>query len=274
MIIVKLSGGLGNQMFEYAFAKSLSMKMNTNLKIDLSFLLNRNMGPNFVYRDYELDLLSVKPDFDLSNINEKIYLVNEPHFHFSEQMYDLNINNIYLDGYWQSYKYFENYEDIIRNEFEFKNKIKNSSDIKLIDKLNEIESCNSVMINIRRTDYLTNNFHGVMTIEYITNAVKIMNERIDKPKFFVFSDDIEWCVDNLKIENIEIVDHSFMGHRFGYYLQLMINCRHFIIPNSTFAWWAAWLNNHKQKIVIAPKKWFTDDTIITDDLIPATWMRI
>lgn len=270
MIISKLLGGLGNQMFEYAFGRSLSLKYNVDLKLDVTYLLDRTHS-NFKFRDYDLDIFNISSDvgnFNVSNI------VVEPHFHFSQRLInllDLNSNlDLYLDGFWQSYKYFQDYENVIKRDFKFKNDI--------IDYSKELEfkikNSNSVMINVRRTDYLNNSFHGVMGTEFIMKGVEIIKCKVENPYFFIFSDDIDWCINNIQIDNMFIVDHLHKGYKFDNYLNLMKLCNHFITPNSTFSWWAAWLGEKKDKIVIAPNKWFTDSLINTSDLIPSDWIRI
>ncbi len=278
MIIAKLMGGLGNQMFQYAIARNLSLKYNVPLKIDLSFLNNRNMGSNFVYRDYDLSLFEVEPDFDV-DFSKKIVVANQPHYHYSQEFIDsignllMTGNNVLLDGYWQTSLFFSDFEIQIRKDFQFKDKIENQTgDVK--EMLDLINSTNSVMLNVRRTDYLNTSFHGVMGLDYLDHAKELIETKVENPHYFIFSDDVEWCKENINYENMTIVDHSYKGDKFGYYLQLMMNCKHFIIPNSTFAWWAAWLNNDSSKIVIAPKQWFTDSNINTTDLIPSNWIRI
>lgn len=277
MIIARLAGGLGNQMFQYAFARTLSLRHNTPLKIDLSFLKNRNMGPNFVYRNYELDIFNVVEDFDFTF--ENCIRAGEPHSNFSQEMvnsiarYQID-KDIMIDGYWQSVKYFEEFESVIKSDLTFKNLVNDSSDDKIQSMLNDIRSTNSVMLNIRRTDFLNNDFHGVMGLEYINKSTELLESKIDSPKYFIFSDDIEWCKENIKLNNMVIVDHSYKGDRFSYYLQLMKECKNFIIPNSSFAWWSAWLSDSPNKIVIAPKKWLNDENINTNDLIPSDWIRI
>jgi hypothetical protein len=278
MIIAKLMGGLGNQMFQYAIARNLSLKYNVPLKIDLSFLNNRNMGSNFVYRDYDLSLFEIEPDFNV-DFSKKIVVANQPHYHYSQEFIDsignllMTGNNVLLDGYWQTSLFFSDFEIQIRKDFQFKDKIENQTgDVK--EMLDLINSTNSVMLNVRRTDYLNTSFHGVMGLDYLDQAKELIETKVDNPHYFIFSDDVEWCKENINYENMTIVDHRYKGDKFGYYLQLMMNCKHFIIPNSTFAWWAAWLNNDSNKIVIAPKQWFTDSNINTADLIPSNWIRI
>lgn len=276
MIIVRLMGGMGNQMFQYAFGRALSLKYNTSLKIDLSFLKNRNMGSGFVYRDYDLDIFNVYEDFSVNY--DGVSVANEPFFHYSDSLVNaisqVKDRNILINGYWQSPKYFLGLDSQIKQDFDFKNKVEDSEDENILNMVNLITNSNSVMINVRRTDYLNTNHHGVMGLEYIYKSVDIIKSKVDNPKFFIFSDDINWCKDNIILDNMVIVDHSYKGDRFSYYLQLMVMCSHFIIPNSTFAWWAAWLNKNEDKIVIAPKKWLTDTNINTSDIIPSNWIRI
>lgn len=278
MIISKLMGGLGNQMFQYAVARNLSLKHNVELKIDLSFLNNRNMGSNFVYRDYDLNLFNIKPDFEI-DFSKRIVHSNQPHFHYSKSYIDsisnllLEGNSVLLDGYWQSPFFFSEFEEEIRKDFEFINKVENETG-EIKEMLNLIESTNSVMLNVRRTDYLNTSFHGVMGMDYLNKAKDIIEQKVENPHYFIFSDDVNWCKENINFENMTLVDHRYKGEKFGYYLQLMSKCKHFIIPNSTFAWWAAWLNTIDSKVVVAPKQWFTDNNINTSDLISKNWIRI
>jgi hypothetical protein len=149
-----------------------------------------------------------------------------------------------------------------------------SSNPHTLSLLTNIRESNSVMINVRRADYLNTDFHGVFGMDYINSAVKIVESKVENPKYFIFSDDIEWCIENIDLPNMTIVNHSYKGPKFSHYLQLMMNCKHFIIPNSSFAWWSACLNQNTDKIVIAPKRWFNRDDINTIDLIPDNWLRI
>jgi hypothetical protein len=278
MIIVKLIGGMGNQMFQYAFARALSLKTNTEFKIDLSFLKIKDSGSNYVHRDFDLDIFNIPENIISETQINNSHIIREQIFSYSQNIVDdikqkIDVD-LYLDGYWQSYKYFEEFEIQIKKDFEFKNLIENNKDIDVKNMINDIMGSNSVMVNIRRTDYLNNDFHGVMGVEYINKASKIIDSRINNPRYFVFSDDIEWCEENVKLDNMVIVNHEYKGDRFDLYLQLMKSCKHFIIPNSTFAWWSAWLGDNKNKIVISPKSWFTNDSINTNDLIPSNWIRI
>lgn len=294
MIITKLVGGLGNQMFQYAIARNLAKKNMTSLKLDIAFLLDRTPRRNFIFRNYDLDLLNIKEDFTYpskiaiekkiplfprllsaldSRIRYKIYQENS-NFKYDSLVLSLK-DNIYLKGYWQSEKYFKEIEHIIRKEFSFKSKLDNKSLILA----NKINTSNSICLNVRRTDYVTNQdtnkLLGNMNLNYFQNAYKVIIEKVINPYFYIFSDDIEWCRNNLKLKSQhEFIGHEYAGYKFSSYLQLMIKCKHFIIPNSTFAWWAAWLSANDNKIVIGPDKWFRDKNMNNNDILPNSWIRI
>jgi len=284
MILVKLMGGMGNQMFQYAFAKSLASKCQTSFEMDLSFLKRRDMPEGFVYRNYDLDIYKVEERF-ADELPKKFDLIQEPHYHYSQQTVEdtekklkrkgiFKPKDVLLEGYWQSPKYFKDIEQEIRKNFCFKDSVVDS-DLENISKMySDISNSNSVMINVRRADYLDTDTHGVMGLEFIQKGIDLLNEKISDPKYFIFSDDVEWCKENVKLDNMVLVDHTHKGEKFGSYLELMKSCKHFIIPNSTFAWWAAWLCENENKIVIAPKRWFTDEKINTTDIIPDSWIRI
>ena len=124
------------------------------------------------------------------------------------------------------------------------------------------------------TDPVTKEFHGICSLEYYYNAIKKITEIVRKPHFFIFSDDIKWAQDNLKISYpATFVNHNADGKPFED-LRLMSLCKHHIIANSSFSWWGAWLSIDPDKIVFAPKEWFTDSGRNTDDLIPGSWHRI
>jgi hypothetical protein len=277
MIAVKLMGGLGNQMFQYAFGKKLSLMTGKPLMLDKSFLDRRDLGNNFTYRNFDLDIF--KLNFNFLNSSRPLVHVLEPHFHYSSDTVAkasslLNQgHSLLIEGYWQSEKYFQDIREQIIKDFTFVNDIKER---KLFDNvLQAIGESNSVLINVRRTDYLNTDFHGVMGLDYISQARKIVTSKINDAKFFVFSDDIEWCRSNLSDSNTTIVDHSFAGEKFSSYLQLMSKCKHFIIPNSSFAWWSVYLSESKNKLVVSPKNWFSPTKKIdTSDIYLEDWIRV
>jgi hypothetical protein len=293
MVIVKLQGGMGNQMFQYATAKALARHLATDFKMDLEFLLDRSPRENFVYRDYDLDIFSLEAPvasksetlkfkkLPENKLQTALYLLQnivrpwkyyyEPHFHFAPQVFELP-RHCYLDGYWQTPKYFQSIEQEIRNDFRFREPVIAAS--QELHKM--IKEKNSVCINVRRADFLNNNFHGVCDMKYFNPGIDIVASKVADPHFFIFSDDPQWCLENFKLDYpVTFVGHEHKGNKFSNYLQLMSQCKHYIIPNSSFAWWAVWLNGDRSdKIVVAPTTWFTDGDWDPKDLIPDTWIRV
>jgi hypothetical protein len=292
MVIAKLMGGLGNQMFQYAAGRALASQLNTDLMLDASFLLDRTPRPNFVYRDYDLSIFRLKvpfatdqqiapflkqPSGRLESVTMRLknwvsphIHYKEPHFHFDEKFFKLT-GNVYMEGYWQSPRYFEPIEAQIRSDFQFAIPIPTETQ----SLMQQIQSTEAVCVNVRRTDFLTNKFHGVCDMRYYMPAIDYMIEKLNDPHFFVFSDDPAWCIENFKFPYpFTFVGHEHAGEKFSSYLQLMAACSHFIIPNSSFAWWAVWFRKSIEKIVIAPKIWFTDVRWNPRDLIPAQWIRV
>jgi hypothetical protein len=290
MIKVRLMGGLGNQMFQYALGLALSKQLNTKFIVDDSILLNRsNLKANSVIRDLDLDIFNLdytdrftgnctlKHSFLIRNLNKilpyrfKNYFV-EKHYHYDKDINLLSNKNIVLEGYWQSHKYFDSIKNEIFDSFSFKSEFINKNDTVL----NDILSTNSVCLNVRRGDFLNDTLLGFKDVDFFVKATNFLESKIDSElHYFIFSDDISWCQENLNFLNtFTVVDHSHKGHKFANYLFLMSSCKHFIIPNSTFAWWAAWLSKNAGKIVISPADWFNDSSIDTNDLIPSSWFRV
>ena len=269
MIGVKLMGGLGNQMFQYAVGRSLAEQNKTELLLDTSFLEDKNSGVT-VFRDYELDLF---PNIKENKLREQFpaFQVYEPFFHCDERIKNVTTDeNLYLVGYWQTYKYFSDISDLIVDEFKFPDII----DEKTSSLKEKIISSNSVMINVRRADYLTDSLFENVEMDYYHKCIARMNELLDDPSFYVFSDDTEWCKENFTEEKFFVVDKSYAGPKYIDYLNLMTSCKHHVIPNSTFAWWAAWLNHNDDQIVMYPSKWFTDKNKDTKDLCPPEWIKV
>lgn len=291
MIITKLIGGLGNQMFQYATAKALALKHNVNFKMDVSSL---NLDSEGVYtqRKYELNVFNLP--IQIATINDKAQFLNENSTKITrkiKQLFPFLINtfyaaengsqyhkafskypkNTYLDGFWQSELYFKNIEATIKIDFTFNQNIINKNK----DFVIKIKSCNSISLHVRRGDYvqnsLTNQFHGLCSLDYYTNAIRYIEMKIKNIEIFVFSDDINWCKENLKY-NLPL--HFIETNDAHNDLYLMTQCKHNVIANSSFSWWGAWLNANNEKIVIAPKQWFAKTSIITQDIIPASWIKL
>lgn len=295
MIIVKLKGGMGNQMFQYAIGRALSIKYDVPLGLDLDMLLDRTPRPKFhrfTFYDYNLDIFNINPQILPQNkipflyrkifkgkiglyfnYFKKYFIKNngeEKYFHFNPYIFSVG-PDVYLDGYWQSPKYFESIEDIIRKDFTLKNEL--SENIKTLKK--EIEENKSLCIHVRRGDYIGNPVHDILDKEYYNKGIEKIKEITQIDKVYVFSNDIKWCKENLSFPySTMFVDEEYRGAKDEGNLFLMSACHNFIIPNSSFSWWAAWLSSYKDKIVIVPKQWFGDKNINSEDLIPKEWIRI
>jgi hypothetical protein len=280
MFTIKLLGGLGNQMFQYALGRHLATKNKTELVLDISDF------QHYKLHKYSLGAFNIRakilnekrPNQNLLSQRivrklKKIFsflpnnFIDEPTPHFAEQILNTK-NNKTLTGYWQSEKYFKDIEEIIKKDFtlnsqhEFKDKQK-------LELIKKIKSCNSISLHIRRGDYVNLKFNT--NLEYYKNSIKFMQKNINSPVFFIFSDDINWVKKNLKIEQ----EHFYIQGNKNYEdITLMSLCKHNITANSTFSWWGAWLNNNKNKTVTTPKIWFLKTEYNTKDLIPNSWIKI
>ncbi len=296
MIITKLQGGIGNQMFQYAIARYLARIMGSELKFDISiFNTNGNKGSDiFTPRQYELHHFNIsgniatmseigkfqqrkrnffylltKKIFNLLNNNYHYY--KETNSYFNSRVLKLK-DNIYLDGYWQSENYFKRIGKIIKNDLTVKNypSDRNKELLKLIN------NCDSVAVHIRRGDYIFNpvakEVLGVLDVNYYQKGFNLINQKIKKPHYFIFSDDPEWARANTMTSNpTTYISHNGSSKSYED-MRLMSNCKYFIIANSSFSWWGAWLSIYKNKIVITPKKWFKNRD--SGDIVPESWVKI
>ncbi len=283
MIIVRLQGGMGNQMFQYALGRALSIKNKTELKLDTSFFDLNLIG--VTKRIYGLDVFNIKADLakksdipityrnSLFNYFFSRFMKNkgkENSFNFDSKIFDLG-KDVYLDGYFQSPKYFAGYEDIIIKDFSLKNPL--PQNIQEIAK--DISNMESLCLHVRRGDFVGNKHHEVVGNDYYKNGIDYVSKNKKIDKIYIFSDDIKWCEDNLKFDfPIVFVGDEYLGMKDTGHLFLMSQCKNFVISNSSFSWWAVWLSNNKDKIVVAPKNWFPDTSIDTSDLIPNEWIRL
>ncbi len=289
MLIIKIKAGLGNQMFQYAFGKALSIERKEILLLDTSYY--DNQPARDAKREFLLDRFNIKAEIASKDLSEKF---NTPMRIFLRKLYRrikkiddyafypslLKSKAIYFDGYWANEKYFLKYEDIIRKELSLKNPYGDSAKktaVEISDCLvkNEVP----VSLHIRRGDFVSNPnssaYNGLLGIPYYKKAVDLLMAKYDKKniRIFIFSDDIDWAKKNLEfpypmnfVSNPNIADYEE--------IILMSQCSHHILANSTFSWWGAWLNPHKDKIVIVPKQWLLKQTTDDIDLIPKKWIRI
>lgn len=274
MIILRLNGGLGNQMFQYAFCKNLAEKYNQQIWVDYSQFKGSN-------REYCLDIFKLDKALLQDTVNFEglsIAHLQEKSFRFCESAlssfdgYDLKTKIFLISGYWQSPKYFERISSIIKDDFKSNYLI----DQQYICLQERILMSESVMVHIRRGDYLHHGNlakHGIIDITYIDNGMKYFGAKIPNALFFVFSDDVAWCKENIIYNGKIIFIKKDLDQGRSSFL-LMRQCKHFLISNSTFSWWAAWLAENPGKQIICPKDWFRKNNDDSADLVPVSWIRM
>lgn len=274
MIVSKLKGGLGNQLFQYAVGRQISLRLKSPLILDSSEYTNNPLrrmqiqyfNTNCIYIENTLTRSVVNLFKKLKKF--QVYVEKETF------AYDKDINKIkwftQIDGYWQNYNYFLEIKDILKKEF-----MPKQLDDKNRKILTQIESQqNSVCLHIRRGDLLdpeTNKVHGIMNLDYYKRNIDYLQRKVSNLYFFVFSDDIQWAKENIKETNVYFLDFNSSDEAYKDFA-LMRACKHFIIPNSTLSWWAAWLRIGNG-IVIAPKRWLSNRNLeLYGNLMPEDWI--
>lgn len=287
-VIIKMNGGLGNQMFQWAVGRMIETTTDFDVYLDMSYFKKGYARP------YQLNVFKCEPKF-VDDIGTKIklgliwafrdFLHWEKTFGYtlySEKSFnfDPGINKItektYIEGFFQSELYFKNIENLIREDFKFVT-IPNEENNKTISKI--MRGGPSISLHVRRGDYVTKEknqeIYAQCSIDYYNRAVEHIAKTLDEePVLYIFSDDMPWTRRNLKFPYKCI----YVGHNKGKNsyedMRLMTYCNHNIIANSSFSWWGAWLNENPTKIVVAPKKWFNDESIIQTDATPKEWVRL
>lgn len=286
MIIIQLKGGLGNQMFQYALYRALKKKGKT-VKIDdvTGFVNDKLREP--VLQGYGIDyeratkdevvaLTDSKMDI-FSRIRRKLtgrktFRIDEESGRFDPNI--LELENAYLVGYWQSEKYFadEAVQNEIKEAFE-KRPQELMNDTVSWTLLQQIECCESVSLHVRRTDYVDAehiHIHNICSEKYYKNAIDKIRKEYPNAMFFIFTDDKEWCKKHFKGRCFSVVELEEGPKTDIAEMMLMSRCKHHIIANSSFSWWAAWLNDAPEKLVIAPSKWINHkdmDDIYTERMV-------
>ena len=259
-------GRLANQMFQYASLKGISKNIGTDIVIP-NHTEAVNDGIGNMLRTELFDSFDLRVNVGILNKGHAP-IVNEKFFHFDEEFFNLCPDHVSLQGYFQSEKYFKNIENEIREDFTFKKEV--------FDPCKEMVSSvdNPIALHVRRTDYVANNTnHPLCTLNYYKAALKHFN---DERNVIVFSDDPEWCHQQQLFSDDRFIISENTDNRVD--LCLMSLCKDFIIANSSFSWWGAWLSSNKNKKVIAPVQWFGKTGYTKDhntkDLIPNEWTRI
>lgn len=283
MIGVKLMGGLGNQMFQYALGRKLSLMYGTKLILDLTGYQNQAQGDTQRY--FELNRFNITGELQTKPIVNKNLLTKilyrnydfkhkyyEKQFPFDKKVLEQPEGTLF-EGYWQTEKYFIDVRNQLLKDFTLSSSFSKYDNNYLVN----IRSTNSVSLHVRRGDYVSNEnankFHVLQGIKYYSKALQLLSESINNFTLYVFSDDIQWCKKHL--DNIHSKIVFVDGKREGVIdMMLMKNCKHNIVANSSFSWWAAWLNENSNKKVIAPKSWFKDSAIDTRDIIPDSWTKL
>lgn len=287
MKVVKILGGLGNQMFQYAFYLWIKKHYpNDVVKLDLSDFANYKLHDGFLLEYIFQTPMNVASLKDLQALGEdktsfsyrlrrKLGLKNSRYFHEEEDVRFLFLpqpaekKNILLEGYWQCRDYIFDQEEKIREAFTFPE----FQDEKNRQLLNEIKGCESVSFHIRRGDYVHHpKYKDICNEQYFDAAINLIAQHTKDPVFYIFSDDISWCKEKFKTLNAVYVDHNKKKESFRD-MQLMSLCKHHIIANSSFSWWGAFLDNKNQGITIAPKKW-KNNMEGTRSLIPVSWKQV
>lgn len=276
MKIVNTIGGLGNQMFCYAFAFSLKLKHKEDVYVDISHFNHYNLHDGFqineIFNVKEINVATKKeikklaryvPHYALSRVFRK-FLPSKSKEYIEKQDYVYDKEALYLEedsyyeGYWQSPLYFDDIEQEIKKMFTFP---ESKGENKKIEEI--MKTVNSVSIHVRRGDYLNaKSFMGICELDYYEKAIEYINSEIKDPYFFIFSNDIKWCEENLrhllKTNNVMFVSNN-VGKESYWDMYLMSCCKNMILANSSFSWWAAYLNKNKDAKVLAPKKWVNRD---------------
>lgn len=292
MVISRIIGGLGNQMFQYAAGRALSLKRNTALALDITEFQGYALHQGFELSRVFSPSLQIASHGDVRKVlgwqgvpivrtllARKLFaslrakqLILEPHFQYWPGFDGLNAS-CYLSGYWQSEKYFSDSIPQIRKDFTFRGLLNGQN----LEHAAKIQTHNSVSLHVRRGDYVSNpknsaTYHAC-SIEYYSRAVRYIAERVGKPTIFIFSDDIKWVEQNLKLDfPCEYITNNSGSDSYND-MRLMSMCRHHVIANSSFSWWGAWLNPSAEKIVIAPRQWFSGRTDVRD-LFPTNWVTL
>lgn len=286
-VIVELSGGLGNQMFQYSAGRSLASRLNLPLLLDLSWFHGQSKR-YYALSSFNIDAATFNRYAKLpcllrhfsARISSKLFPVicgnpvfREPHFHYCSDFQRIS-SPVYLRGYWQSERYFSDIRPYLLEEFALLRPMAHTCK-NIRDKILDSEA---ICVHVRRGDYLPNicdkTIHDVCSIDYYKAGYHELVKDLKNPHCFIFSDDPDWAAYSL-LFSCPVTVVAVNG-RYHEYLDLILMslCKHFLIANSSFSWWAAWLCQYSQKKVVAPSRWFLSEQIKTVDLLPKSWMTI
>lgn len=292
MIIISIVGGIGNQMFQYALGYSMAKERNTTLYLDPYKYNNKkyNYSDGFLLQkafDTEVNFANKKELFSTLGVFYKLrkfshrpgvkkllcnfYKERSP-FIYDENLHAIEKSRVYLEGFWQSFKYFEKYTNELRPLFLPRYNSLSDYHKKILKKF---LPTNAVSIHIRRGDYVTNKIYSsifhLTDVHYFKASIELIRSRVNNPVFYIFSDDLAWVKNQSIFQGMNLIDGSNFPPYNDYYLMSL--CNHHIISNSSFSWWPAYLNNYPNKIVISPKMWSNLNSDLCD-LIPPSWIQL
>jgi hypothetical protein len=276
MIVVQLSGGLGNQMFQYAAGRALAARHGAQLVLDSSWIDGAGGAVSTEVRRYELGCFELEsrlaPVEEVGRLRRSVLPSRRPALReleepaFGQPCPELlqATDNTYLRGYWQNVTYFEDAEAQVRRDFTFRPEIAaQQSDV--ARQIGE-SPVPTVSLHVRRSDYVTDpgvrDRMGTLEPEYYSRALDALGSGVGSVRLYVFTDDPEWCTTNLRLNEQDVV----VGAARAAEMHLMTLCDHLVLADSSFSWWGAWLNPNPAKIVVAPRPWLQD--------LPTEWVRI
>lgn len=290
MIVTKIAGGLGNQMFQYAMGRSVALRNNTELRLDCSWFASQ---PPATFRDYSLPVFPAIASISLYEesdghvldccdyikyifyrLHKKKFLqrIKEPHFHYWDGIERIH-DNCFLEGYWQSYLYSNSFSDVIKKDFVFP-QITDEINFFYVRSILGFET--PVAVHVRRGDYAYSSkamqVLGLLGLDYYHSAFNIIEKKTVNPTYVFFSDEPEW-IESAFSDRRRLVVSGNTGENAYRDMQLMSLCSHHIIANSSFSWWGAWLSN-SGGVAIAPSRWSKDGSIDTSDICPPNWFVI
>lgn len=299
LVIIKIMGGLGNQLFEYAMARRLALRRNAELRLDLSPLTDKKDSTH-TPRHYGLGLFpalhgqplaaaaatqlerTTQPAYRLYNKVRRLLGLTPAFLYIGEGGFFSPNQEVlaggppaqllYLEGYWQNEQYFADIAPLLRQELAFPafTEARNQQ----VAQRMQHSPRPTVSLHVRRGDYAQFTAFGMCSVEYYERALAYMQQHLSEPVFFVFSDDIAWARAHLPLPaTTEFIDWN-QGADSYRDMQLMSLCQHHIIANSSFSWWGAWLNSNPAKLVVCPTVWMAAPIVHTEQVVPASWVKL
>lgn len=288
MILSRIYGGMGNQMFQYAYGRMLAYKYQTPFKIYFD-----DCGFGWAEHSKKLTLTKFNIEAEIATEKDRAQFICDSDNKFIRAAHKVNRlikglhyigdgarvheyhrealnapNNSYTDGFWQSEIYFESISSQIRKEFSIKEALSEHA----IQIEEEIKKSSSISMHVRRGDYLEQTqVYWICDVDYYKRALNELKKKVNNPTVFIFSNDAQWVKENLKLDVPTIVVERTQAYED---MHLMSCCKHNISSNSTFGWWGAWLNSNPYKMVTLPKRWLTDVSIDTSHYTAKGWLRI